>query len=253
MLSFDPNTCSTGLSISSALIRVEMEANMYFDFVKIPKGSPMLEEIYRLRYKVYCDEWGFERPEDHPARIECDLFDDHSSHFAAIRKDSGQLIGTVRIILNSPRGFPIEHHCAIDADLNGIDRERIAEISRFAVSKEYRRRLTDRIMFDGEDYNEQVERRHAVERRKSDHDIVLGLYSCVYRESLERGLTHLYAVMADGLQFLLRRAGVLCERIGPSVEYHGRRTPYLFSVEQVLRNLAEKNQELYARFMSSAA
>ena len=227
---------------------------MYFDFVKIHKGSPRIDEIYRLRYKVYCDEWGFEKPEDYPTGLESDNFDEHSSHFAAIeKKDSGQLIGTVRIILHSPLGFPIEHHCTIDADLSGIDRKRIGEISRFAVSKEYRRRLADRIMFDGEEHSEEVERRHAVERRKTDHDIVLGLYSCVYRESQKRGLTHLYAVMADGLQFLLRRAGVPCERIGPSVEYHGRRTPYLFSVEQVLHNLAEKNPELYTLFLATAA
>lgn len=231
-----------------------MEMNMYFDFVKIPKESPLIEDVYRLRYKVYCDEWGFEKPEDHPGGIEVDGFDSYSSHFAAIeKKDSGQLIGTVRIILHSPHGFPIEHHCVIDADLSGIDRSCLGEISRFAVSKEYRRRHTDRIMFDGEEHNEEVERRHAVERRKSDHDIVLGLYSCVYRESQERGLTHLYAVMADGLQFLLRRAGVSCERIGPSVEYHGRRTPYLFSVQEVLRNLEEKNPELYTLFLATAA
>ena len=42
-----------------------------------------LEEVYRLRYKVYCEEWGFERIENHPGERETDEFDEYSVHFIA--------------------------------------------------------------------------------------------------------------------------------------------------------------------------
>jgi N-acyl amino acid synthase of PEP-CTERM/exosortase system len=37
-----------------------------------------LRTVYRLRYKVYCEEWGFERPEDYPDGLETDIFDKRS-------------------------------------------------------------------------------------------------------------------------------------------------------------------------------
>ena len=48
-----------------------------FDFVKVSHNDPLLLEVFKLRYKVYCEEWGFERPEDHPDGIERDEFDAH--------------------------------------------------------------------------------------------------------------------------------------------------------------------------------
>ncbi|TWJ17330.1 PEP-CTERM/exosortase system-associated acyltransferase [Geobacter argillaceus] len=226
---------------------------MYFDFMRISKDSPLIEDVYKLRYKVYCDEWGFERPEDHSGRREVDKYDPFSSHFGAIRKDSGQLIGTIRVIGFSDQGFPIEEHSTFSVDLSYLDRAKVGEISRLAVSKEYRRRLADKIMLDGQEYTPDLERRFQEERRRTDHDIVLGLYSCIYQECLETGLTHLYAVMADGLQFLLRRAGVLFQRIGPTVEYHGKRTPYLLTVDETMDHMAGKNPELYKLFLARAA
>lgn len=223
-----------------------------FSFKKVTTGEE-LQEVYRLRYKVYCDEWGFERPEDHPEGIEQDEYDEHSTHFVAFRNDTGQFIGTVRLIFDSELGFPLERHCEVTKDLSGIDRSRLAEISRLAVSKEYRKRLVDRIIFNEEEYREPLDCPPPQQRRVNDYAIVLGLYRCIYRESMERGITHLYAAMADGLYFLLRRNALLFEPIGPTVEYHGRRTPYICTLEKTIAIFARKNPSLYQHFMSLAA
>src|ERR1039457_213621 len=204
-----------------------------FDFKKIFHDDPLLNEVYRLRYKVYCEEWGFERQEDHPGGIERDEFDEHSVHFVAIRKVDRKLIGTTRLILHSQFGFPIEKHCHINEDVLTYDKVHWGEISRLAVSKEFRKRAGDDSIYKLEypilhDVNSPFQ-----ERRKNENQIVLGLYRCMYRESLESGLTHLYAVMAKGLFILTKRVGLNFIEVGTEIEYHGIRTPYTICIQEI--------------------
>ncbi|MBT1070913.1 PEP-CTERM/exosortase system-associated acyltransferase [Pelotalea chapellei] len=222
-----------------------------FYYKRIPRTDERIHEVYMLRYKVYCDEWKFENPEDHPGGVEIDEYDEHSSHFAVIRKDSDEMIGTTRIIFCSDRGFPLEGHAEIDQGaLEGIDRELVGEVSRLAVSKDYRRRYVDKVMFEFREYDENYERQTKAERRKVDQEIVLNLYSCIYRECIEKKMTHLIAVMADGLYLLLKRIGIVFSKIGPSIDYHGPRTPYICCIDTTMQHLQKKHPEIYKRFTS---
>lgn len=221
-----------------------------FEFRKISQDDPLLTEVFRLRYKVYCDEWGFERPEDHPEGIEKDPFDQYSVHFVAIRKEDQKLVGTTRIIVNSKLGFPIEEHCRIDEEILKADKTNWGEISRLAVSKEFRRRAGDDLIYKHEDQPHGNEVSPFQEKRKNENQIVIGLYQCIYRESLERGLTDLYAVMAKGLYLLLHRIGINFIQVGPGVEYHGIRTPYIGHIKEMLEEFSRNNRELYRCFTS---
>ena len=221
-----------------------------FEFRKVDKDdSVLLREVYELRYKVYIEEWGFEKPEEHPGSVESDRFDENSVHFVALRSDNGQLIGTIRIILISEHGFPIESHSVIDADLSHIDRGKIGEISRLAVSKEYRRRATDSAIYGSAEFDEGNLQQIVDERRKNENLIVAGLYKSVYRESRALGLEYFYAVMSKGLYLLLKRLGIRFEPVGPAIDYHGWRTPYVGNIEQMLRGLESCSPELYQDFM----
>lgn len=208
-------------------------------------GDSELEKVYRLRYKVYCDEWGFERPEDHPGELETDEFDKYSMHFVAIdSKDA--IIGTIRIIRYSEKGFPLEKHCKINKLPAEINRKSMGEISRLAVSKEYRKRVEDRFIYEGiDDYPDLPKVNHEKRRRQ---EIVLGLYKCLYVESRKLGITHWYAVMAKGLFLLLKRVGILFEAIGPEINYHGSRTPYIGSIKDIESMVAQVNPELFVEF-----
>ena len=221
-----------------------------FDFRKVGNDPQLIQEVYKLRYKVYCDEWGFEKPEDHPDGIEIDNFDKHSVHFAAFREDDGKLIGTVRLIRFSGEGFPLFSHCSVDADLSFLGENAVGEISRLAISKELRRRRPDNALYDGEmrELEEDVTPLAVRERRKNENAIVLGLYRCLYKESIDTGITHLYAVMARGLFLLLKRISINFRQIGPEVNYHGLRTPYILDLAQMMVDLKEKNPQLYQYF-----
>ncbi|CAG1066619.1 partial acyl homoserine lactone synthase, partial [uncultured bacterium] len=78
-----------------------------------------LREIYKLRYKVYCEEKGFEKAEDHPGGIETDEFDVSSRHFMVTDR-SRRAIATARLILPTELGLPILANCEIDKDLTHL-------------------------------------------------------------------------------------------------------------------------------------
>ena len=223
------------------------------DFRKV-KGNGELKKVYRLRYKVYCEEWGFEKREDYPDGIEKDVYDDHSTHFAAVRE--GEFIGTVRLIHNSAEGLPIEKHTRIDEDLSGLDRDKAVEISRLAVSKDFRRRARDGLLYAGHVRNPLSPELFAgmpegKERRRSD--LVTGLYKSMYVESRLTGLEHWFAVIARGLYLLLARYGVVFSQIGPEVDYHGKRAPYLANINDLEDQLAITNPRLMKEFETALA
>lgn len=214
--------------------------------------EPILKSIYRLRYQVYVNEWGFEKPEDHhPDGLEMDEYDGHSRHIYACSRNSDEVIGTARIIFGSEQLFPIECHFDVSSFPVDARRSQAAEISRLAISKDFRRRAIDRTIF-GEDDSapaklvkdplevQLIER----ERRKCEHELILGIYLLIYRESVKLGLTHWYAVMARGLYVILGRWGIPFVQIGPNQEYHGLRAPYALSIRDLEENLVKKNPDL---------
>lgn len=234
-----------------------------------------LKEIYRLRYKVYVEEWGFEKPEEHPAGLEMNEYDKTSVHFAT-KDTEGQIVGTVRLILNSPLGFPIEKYCEINVNKNDIPSEKIAEISRLAISKAYRRRNEDRYIFGPDEerrgignfnnYDQKFYRRaedkykynilrkgQVFNEKRMRPEVLLGLYKAIYNESKERGLTHWYAIMTKGLYLHLKKLRINFQPIGEPVDYHGIRTPYLGEIKSIEEEVSMENPELYEMFTKNSS
>ena len=210
--------------------------------------AEVLRDVYSLRYQVYINEWEFENPGDHPVGLEYDDYDQHSVHFYARCRAESKIIGTVRTILNSDLGFPIERNFSLSGIPSGIDRDAIGEISRLAVSKEYRRRAIDNVLFESGRFVPNKLPRYMDDgrdpRRHCEHELVRGLYLLIYRDSKRRGLTHWYAVMAKGLHAILKRWGIPFTQIGPAQEYHGLRSPYLTSIKNVEHTLERVNPQL---------
>ncbi len=119
------------------------------DYHKIEKHDARHLDLFRLRYQVYCDECGFEDPKEYPEMMERDKYDDHAIHFGNTVEGHREMGGAVRMILNSKMGFPIEKNFFIDQELlPTFERTKIAEISRLAISKTFRRRASDGILYN---------------------------------------------------------------------------------------------------------
>ena len=178
--------------------------------VKRAASKEELEDVFRLRYRVYCLERGYERPEDHPDGIETDEYDRYSIHFIAY---AGSIpagpVGTMRLILPNPIGLPVERYCNVDIGTICSTTNKVAEISRLAVSSEALRGLS---------INRGI--------------ITCGLIREMYHTNilLNLGIKYAFTAMSKGLERLLKRCGITLIKAGEPVEYHGTRTPYYIPV-----------------------
>ena len=215
--------------------------NQYFDL--LPADNDQLrEEVFRLRYQVYVIETGFERAEDHPNGLERDAFDERSAHYLLRHRATGVYAATARMILPSSSAslapFPIETHCQFHEGLderNPVERCRLGEVSRFAVSRAFKKRVGEAGTPIGISGN--VEMYFEPDERRILPHLSLGLLAVELRMMHKYGLTHCYAVMEPALYRLISRFGVTFQQIGPMIDYHGQRIPCLGDVNQFLPNI----------------
>ena len=219
-----------------------------FYFQKVEKDDDRLFDLYKLRYQVYCNECGFEKPEDHPGEMEQDEFDDVATHFCAFVQETKEIIGTARIILPSAKNFPILKHFTLDKKaIAAIDNNKVGEISRLAISKNFRRRNIDKALYAEEKVDIRDQKVYKQRRRQFELALVAGLYRCIYLESKAQGLTHWYAVMAKGLFYLLKSRNIIWHPIGPKQNYHGWRQPYVAEIAENIKSATIH----YPEFMTS--
>jgi N-acyl amino acid synthase of PEP-CTERM/exosortase system len=200
----------------------------WFDVVPADTAE-QLDEAYRLRYQVYCVENNFEQTDQAQGGRETDAFDRHSVHSLLIHRPTGMVAGTVRLILpdgsDSIEAMPIAAFCREPSlrDAAKFPPQRTAEISRFAVSKAFRRRITDGTYPDMHVTDGAANR--AQERRVLTPNITLGLMKAIAEMSIRNGITHLCAMMEPALLRLTSRLGIKFVPLGKTVEYHGIRQP----------------------------
>lgn len=216
----------------------------------IGKDKEVLEDTFRMRHEVYVQEFGFELASDHPNGLETDNYEDESIHFACLN-ESDSVVGTIRLVMDSDKGFPIEH--AVQTTFVGEkpDRSKIGEISRLTVSKDLRRRKEDG-MYGIESYLMKKEGGILPDdgsipdemKGRKNPIIVLGLYQVMYQESRRRGLTHWYMITEKKIFTALTKYGFLFHQIGEPVQYHGERIPYLGIIDKIEKKLLNDNPDM---------
>src|SRR5205823_369230 len=71
----------------------------YQHFAVVRANTPrLLDQVYRLRYQVYCIENQFEDPNEHLDGREMDEHDAASAHILLLHRKSGTAVGTARLI-----------------------------------------------------------------------------------------------------------------------------------------------------------
>ena len=216
-----------------------------FIFKKIDfDDKAMMNDIYRLRYDVYCKECGFIKKEDYPDGIESDRYDSQSLHFAAINS-YGELIGTLRMIMPGALKLPIEE-CCLDVHLErGVS---CAEISRLVISRTLRRRAGDELYYEPQVEDKKI-KSGGNEFLHRARPMAFGLYRELYRESKRRGITHWYSLMEKGLWFLLAIHGFKFVCIGKQVDIYGPVLPYLGKVAEIEQEVQKKFPKFFDYFV----
>ncbi len=101
---------------------------------KIAQTQFELDAVYKLSWDIYGNEFKYINPDEYPGSKYSDKYDKYSVVFICLRKN--MVIGTLRLILDSPLGFYLERDFPIVSP--HVLRTTIAELSRFVVLKKYR-------------------------------------------------------------------------------------------------------------------
>ena len=218
----------------------------YFDTVVVGKDDEKLrDEAFRLRYQVYCVENPFEAADDNPDGLEKDPFDAHAAHCLLLHKGSRAWAGAVRLILpnrdDPDHSFALQDVCT---DPMIYDRARfpvmqMGEVSRFCISKDFRKRQNDWL------YPASNEPGEGQDERRVIPNMTLGLIEGLIAMSLENGIFYWCAVMERPLLRLLSRLGIHFENIGPLVEYHGKRQPCVLELRSMLQRVQQERPDVY--------
>ncbi len=227
----------------------------YFESFRV-EDALLIDACQSLRYQVYCLERCFLDPQHYPDAKEVDNYDPQAWHFATLSKTTKEIAGTVRIVpFIRDIGLPLTQHCQMVRELDPRTtarefggQDKIAEISRLAISRNFRRRQFDDIYGDSHQPipNGAMQR---LERRATPRPlIVLGLYAAYYRECKIQGITRWYAAMDPALVRLLARFGIHLTRIGPDSDYYGKVAPYSAKIEQMEQALFHDNPSLLREF-----
>lgn len=225
-----------------------------FDVVAA-NATETLDEAYSLRYQVYCVEHDYEDATRFPDQKEVDAYDQRSAHSIVRHRPSGITASAVRLVLpdkmNRKALFPIEEHCAssfksADLDWDSLPRDSIAEISRFAVSKSFKRRLKEpKKPVAGAAENTDTPADSGSGGALHAAHLTLGLFAGIVRMSAEHGITHWYAVMEPALLRLLSRFGIELTHISKPVKYHGYRQPCYAAIDEVLAGIWRKAPDVW--------
>lgn len=227
--------------------------------VKIADCWELEKVAYKLRYQVYCMEHGYEDAGQFPDELEHDRYDAFSSHGLIYHRDqlngtAGYAAGVVRLVVAGEQGheLPVDEYCG---DLiqrlarrdYGLQRRNAAEISRFAVSKEFKRRMSESETVSGVDGDVCYVDEHgqlAPVRRLFPH-IILGLFAAIVKMSAQQGVDHWYAIMEPALLRLLAKFGIRFRHLGPVIEHHGKRQPVVGIVDEVLAGIYSSRPDVW--------
>ncbi|WP_019865543.1 PEP-CTERM/exosortase system-associated acyltransferase [Methylovulum miyakonense] len=225
--------------------------NQYFEMVPA-LSNELKQEVFKLRYQVYCLEIAGYKPEDYPDKMEYDEYDQHAIHYLIRHRKSGDYAATTRLILPDlvfpEKPFPIEVNCKIDNIelMRQINRSNLAEASRFCISKAFKRRKNEpnTLVAINEDYCESQGYFSLLERRALPH-MSFALITCLIRSCYENNIEYLFGTLEPAWFRFLSSAGVHFIKIGPLLDYHGERWPCIIKIKDLVESIANENNQLW--------
>lgn len=208
------------------------------------------DRAHSLRYQVFCVENQLLNPENYPDGLEKDSYDDHAECFVLMHRHTHMVVGAIRMI------FPEEHELGSGTPIYNIapevtkyclaKGEAIPEISRFCISKEFRRQITDTSVYEGiRDINHMTDRPVAWLTQISLPMMSLGLLRAVIEMALIRQKKCAFGMIEPFLLNLLSEIEMPFERIGPIVEYLNARQPIFLDAREVFDKTRKHRPDVY--------
>jgi N-acyl amino acid synthase of PEP-CTERM/exosortase system len=196
-------------------------------------------EVFGIRHRVYCEELGFEPTR--PDRRERDEYDAHSVHLLIRSVGDDAYIGCARMVLARPGDpyypLPFERACGSSLDRNLMDptrvpRSAVAEISRLAIVKTFRRRKGEAGTADA------IAQMHfGTEDRPRFPYIQVGLYLGLIALARRFDVETLFVLTEPRLVTKFGNLGVRMRPMGTPFEHGGTRVPAVMNVNEIVSEL----------------
>jgi len=229
-------------AISAQLRKAVEYATLHKHFQQYFKVVPavtdeLVAEAQRIRHKVYCEELGWE-PEKTDGR-EKDEYDPHAIHCLLRSVSRDIFIGCIRLVLPTEKGtdlhLPMQNSCGDKLfpghpDPVAMANREVAEVSRLAIIREFRRRRQD----EGHNIPFPKEQQALSDRRKFPY-IPVALYLGMMELASQNNINTLYFMTEPLLARHFSRLGGDLQLVGEGVEHRGLRKPYLMDVNLVRR------------------
>lgn len=162
---------------------------------------------YRLRYRVFCLEKGFENAGRFKNQQEKDRYDDHAVHFLVRDKKRNRWIAAARLVIGPSDYLPINRVAEINLPDVGSETV-IAEFSRLLILDEYRT--------TGGNGNAGV----------SEPEVLLGLIRAAKEYCQSIHIEQWVFLCRRSICRILNGLGIAMEQVGPACTFRGVRVPY---------------------------
>ena len=226
-------------------IRSELLFNIYYKlFEVVHADTPALRaEAHKIRFQVFCIEnQGYEDPSAHPDGMEKDSFDHNAEHTLLIYKPTGKPIGTARIIRHNEKdwrkSFPLQGLCSSHYLHDETYVKNSCEFSRFCISQEMRNHIKREIkeISSGILPSNQAHDFKFYEKPLLNVGLAIapmGIIRGAFELTMRQGLLNIFGIMEPRHIKRLENIGLLYEQIGPEMEYHGTRVPFICNVLEI--------------------
>lgn len=226
----------------------------FFNFFEVTRGNKRYKEYLHLRHDVFVEELHCINPQEasQAQHIETDMFDPYSRHLIAEHKSSGETAACARLILPNPNGLNTEARYSIEEHpFPDQNRENTGEISRMAISLDFRRRKEDDSTLISGDPNREIgepEKKNKAKAKKGRNhqpELVLGMYREIYYLAQKEGIHYCIAAMDKRFSRLLIRIGYPFRQIGPeNKNLVPVRQPFIISQAEMEKKLDQLHPDV---------
>jgi N-acyl amino acid synthase of PEP-CTERM/exosortase system len=196
---------------------------------------------FRFRYKIFCQETGFEQASAFPDKKERDQYDEASVHFIVWDHLHQNVAGAMRLVDASETCLPIEDITSGCMLAPWRARSRSIEFSRLCINRRYMR--IQRNDFFGVRKSAHVKNGDEIPIlfHQEDNEILLRLIRAMIAWSKTHGKVFCFFLTTKALARVLQRQKVPMNAVGSSVSHRGERVPFLANLPEVHEEMKAGN------------
>ncbi|WP_295438496.1 PEP-CTERM/exosortase system-associated acyltransferase [uncultured Thiodictyon sp.] len=185
---------------------------------------------HQVRFKVFCEDTGFENPDAFPMQAEHDRYDPYARHFIVWDRQQRQCAGAMRLVDASRTRLPSEE--LVGTPLRGLAERRphAVEFSRLCILKDYRQTVQAEQYGWYQPAGQSASDGYGALFRQFDNDVFLRLLRASLAWSPD--IRYCYFIVTAALSRVLTRFGIALTRVGREIEHRGTRIPFRYDVEQ---------------------